>query len=90
MAALSGAIAVQAAQAPPTSALFDAGQLLKDLQTLSADDMQGRQVGTPGSAKARAYIVERFKAAGLSAYRAVCTSRSSPSPDAAPLSRSPA
>ena len=66
-AALLGAIAVQAAQAPKSD-LFDAGQLLKDVQTLSADDMQGRQVGTPGSEKARAYIVARFKAAGLSAY----------------------
>ena len=39
--------------------------LLADLKTLSADDMQGRQVGTPGGAKARAFVVERFKAVGL-------------------------
>lgn len=52
------------AQAPagkPKSALFDAPQLLKDLQTLSADDMQGRQIGTPGGEKARAYVVDRFQ-----------------------------
>ena len=45
------------------SALFDARQLLTDLQTLSADDMQGRQIGTPGGEKARAYVVERFQQA---------------------------
>ena len=47
------------------SQLFDAQQLLKDLEILSADDMQGRQVATPGGEKARAYVVERFKASGL-------------------------
>jgi Zn-dependent M28 family amino/carboxypeptidase len=53
--------AVTAQQPVPKSALFDAPQLLKDLQTLSADDMQGRQIGTPGGEKARAYVAERFQ-----------------------------
>jgi Zn-dependent M28 family amino/carboxypeptidase len=54
------------AQAPAVkSALIDAPQLLKDLEVLSADDMEGRQVGTPGGAKARAYVIERFKASGI-------------------------
>jgi Zn-dependent M28 family amino/carboxypeptidase len=52
-------------RAPRASTLFDAPQLLRDLQSLSSDDMQGRQVGTPGGEKARAYVVDRFKAAGL-------------------------
>ena len=47
------------------SDLFDATQLLRDLQILSADDMQGRRAGTPGGLKARAYVAERFKASGL-------------------------
>ena len=47
------------------SDLFDAKQLLRDLQILSADDMQGRRAGTPGGLKARAYVAERFKASGL-------------------------
>jgi hypothetical protein len=47
------------------SAAVDRMQLLKDLRTLSADDMQGREMGTAGSARARAYIIERFRAAGL-------------------------
>jgi len=49
----------------PQSKLIDAPALLRDLQTLSADDMEGRQVGTPGGAKARAFVIERFKALGI-------------------------
>jgi hypothetical protein len=70
--AAAGLTSVLAQQAPAgqataslKSALFDAQQLLKDLEILSADDMQGRQVATPGGEKARAYVVERFKASGL-------------------------
>jgi Zn-dependent M28 family amino/carboxypeptidase len=47
------------------SKLFDSRQLLDDLRVLSADDMQGRQAGTAGGEKARAYVVERFKASGV-------------------------
>ena len=43
----------------------DGAQLLHDLKTLSADDMQGRQAGTAGGARARAYVVSRFKASGI-------------------------
>jgi Zn-dependent M28 family amino/carboxypeptidase len=49
----------------PSSRVIDAKQLLRDDETLSADDMQGRGIGTPGGAKAREYIVARFKEAGL-------------------------
>jgi len=38
---------------------------LDDVRILSADDMQGRQTGTPGGAKARAYIKQRFAQIGL-------------------------
>ena len=38
---------------------------LDDVCILSADDMEGRGVGTPGGAKARAYIVKRFNEIGL-------------------------
>lgn len=47
------------------SRLIDAPQLLQDLKTLSADEMEGRKPDTQGSAKARAYIIERFKQSGL-------------------------
>ena len=42
--------------------------MLQDLQRLSADDMEGRAVGTPGGARARAYLLARFKAAGLAPF----------------------
>lgn len=40
-------------------------QLEADVRILSADDMAGRGSGTPGSARARAYLVERLKAIGV-------------------------
>src|SRR5262245_61605291 len=52
----------------PMSKTIDAPQLLLDLKSLSADDMQGRLVGTPGSAKAREYIIKRFKDSGISPF----------------------
>ena len=39
---------------------------LDDVRILSADDMEGRAPGTPGSEKARAYILSRFAEIGLS------------------------
>jgi Zn-dependent M28 family amino/carboxypeptidase len=57
------------AQQAPLRALqsdvINAPQLLGDLQILSADDMEGRRPGTPGNARARAYILERFKQSGI-------------------------
>ena len=49
----------------PTSRVINAAQLLLDVKTLSADDMQGRGVGAPGGLKARQYVAERFKKSGL-------------------------
>jgi len=40
-------------------------RLMTDLKVLAADDMEGRLVGTPGSQKARDYIVGRFEQEGL-------------------------
>ena len=51
--------------AAPRSTVLDAAQLLADARTLSADDMEGRAVGTPGGERARAYVVRRFKELGL-------------------------
>ncbi len=39
--------------------------LLSDLKALSSIDMEGRKTGTAGGLKARAYVVERFRAIGL-------------------------
>ncbi|MGH7555044.1 MAG: M20/M25/M40 family metallo-hydrolase [Longimicrobiales bacterium] len=38
---------------------------MRDVRVLSADSMEGRAVGSPGSAKARAYLVGRFAETGL-------------------------
>ncbi|MDQ3907346.1 MAG: M28 family peptidase [Acidobacteriota bacterium] len=56
--------------AAPRSNVIDSARLLRDVQTLSADDMEGRRTGTPGGAKARAYVVDAFKRAGLEHYGA--------------------
>ncbi|MDR6627855.1 M20/M25/M40 family metallo-hydrolase [Caulobacter segnis] len=63
-AALLFAIASLASAAPP--ALAGPGdKALEDVRILSADDMQGRAPGAPGSEKARAYILSRFAQIGL-------------------------
>ncbi|MEQ7156360.1 M20/M25/M40 family metallo-hydrolase [Brevundimonas aurifodinae] len=51
--------------APAASA--DYSQLIADLRTLSADDMEGRDTGAPGGERARAYIVGRLEALGIAA-----------------------
>jgi Zn-dependent M28 family amino/carboxypeptidase len=52
----------------PAPIVVDRGALLADLAALSADAMEGREAGTTGGARARAYLVERFKRAGLAAF----------------------
>jgi Zn-dependent M28 family amino/carboxypeptidase len=47
------------------SATIDGATLIRDLETLAADGMEGRLVGTPGSARAREFIVRRFKESGI-------------------------
>jgi Zn-dependent M28 family amino/carboxypeptidase len=43
-------------------------QAMTDVQILSADDMEGRAPSTPGSDKARAYIIERLTAIGTAPF----------------------
>ncbi|WP_395649918.1 M20/M25/M40 family metallo-hydrolase [Brevundimonas sp.] len=42
-------------------------QLMTDVRVLSADDMEGRDTGSPGGERARAYIVSRLEAIGIAA-----------------------
>lgn len=44
----------------PKSQVINAEKLLKDIETLSADDMQGRGIGTEGGLKAREFVAKRF------------------------------
>jgi Zn-dependent M28 family amino/carboxypeptidase len=46
-------------------ASIDAAALLADLSALSADDMEGRRAGSAAAARARAFIVRRFREAGI-------------------------
>lgn len=59
-----GAETAPAAPAEEAIAL-DAEKLLRDVRILSADSMEGRRVGTPGSARARAYLLSEFERIGL-------------------------
>lgn len=58
-------LAVALSAAPAHAAPRPGAHALDDVRILSADDMEGRGVGTPGGAKARAYIVKRFGQIGL-------------------------
>jgi Zn-dependent M28 family amino/carboxypeptidase len=60
----SAALAILLA-APAYAASKPGAHALDDVRVLSADDMEGRGVGTPGGAKARAHIVKRFNEIGL-------------------------
>jgi Zn-dependent M28 family amino/carboxypeptidase len=62
------ALALAAALLSPAAASPD--QLFDDVRILAADDMAGRLVGTPGSAKARAYLIGRMQAIGIEPYGA--------------------
>jgi hypothetical protein len=53
------------AQGRGPSALIDTAALLEDVRRLAADDMEGRRTDTPGGARARAYVVQRFRASGI-------------------------
>jgi hypothetical protein len=66
-AATAGALfAAVGLQSPATTApRIDRERLLTDLRVLSADDMEGRLVGTPGGARAREYVLERYDEARL-------------------------
>jgi Zn-dependent M28 family amino/carboxypeptidase len=49
----------------PVERVIDPQRLSDITRTLSSDEFEGRAPGTPGEAKAIAYLVEQFKAAGL-------------------------
>lgn len=49
----------------PTTVSVVSGPLLDDVRILSGDDMQGRDTGSAGGERARAYIVSRLEAMGV-------------------------
>ena len=63
---VSGCAAVPATGPTAPSAVAPvSSQLLEDVRILSADDMQGRDTGSEGGERARAYIVSRLEAMGV-------------------------
>jgi len=70
VSALLASAVLFAAQTPRPSTLIDSAALLNDLKVLSADDMQGRQVETPGGEKARKYVISRFTQSGIQPFGA--------------------
>lgn len=67
-AAIAGVALVAAAgsaQRPSARPTVDAAQVFRDVEKLAADDMEGRRVGSPGGQKAREYVLQRFKEAGV-------------------------
>ena len=49
----------------PTSKIIDGGRLLKDIEILSADDMEGRSADRSAMQKARDYVEKRFRESGI-------------------------
>ena len=56
-----------AADVPSAAApvAIDSTRLIRDISVLAHDSMEGRRVGTPGSARARAFLDDAFRARGL-------------------------
>lgn len=52
----------------PAFAQLDSVQLMKDVQTLSADKMEGRKAGTRGNRMAQFYLLDRFKQVPLQSF----------------------
>jgi hypothetical protein len=50
---------------PPQFPALDSARLMADLSALAADSMEGRRLGTPGGARARAYLLRAFARIGL-------------------------
>ena len=51
--------------AAPAAPLVDAGRLMADVQALSSPAMEGRLTGSDGGRRARAFILDRMRTAGL-------------------------
>lgn len=58
-------------KAATASKMLNSARLLRDIETLSADAMQGRGVETAGGAKAREYVLKRFQEAGIKPFNNV-------------------
>jgi peptidase M28-like protein/phosphodiester glycosidase len=53
------------AQAPSPVPALDSARLMADISALAADSMEGRRIGTPGGARARAFLIGALKRVGI-------------------------
>ena len=67
LSACMGGAPAEAPSAPAAPQPDRYAQLMQDLRILSADDMEGRHIGTPGGQRAREYLVGRYEALGIAA-----------------------
>lgn len=58
-------VRAQVPAAPPEPAALSAASLMATVRELSSDQYAGRGVGTPGGARARAWVRDRFHSIGL-------------------------
>ena len=58
-------LVVLAAAQPAPDSHFDGKSWWAHVKVIAADDMEGRETGSPGLRKAEAYVVEQLKQAGL-------------------------
>jgi hypothetical protein len=60
-AVLAGPLEPATIQPPTPTIAVDSARLMRDVEILAADGMEGRRTGTPAGARARAYVIQRFK-----------------------------
>ncbi len=60
------ALAAPLVAQPSRSPVFSGAELMASVATLASADMEGRRTGTAGNARARDWIVQQFRGAGLS------------------------
>ena len=60
---------VQGAQPAGSVPALDSARLMADISALAADSMEGRKIGTPGGARARALLIRAFIRIGLDPIR---------------------
>jgi Zn-dependent M28 family amino/carboxypeptidase len=54
---------------PQAVPVLDSARLIADISALAADSMEGRRIGTPGGARARAFLLREFAQIGLDPVR---------------------
>lgn len=59
------AVAACSTARPAAGPTVDAGRLLRHVESLAADSMQGRRTATPGAARARAYLLGELRRIGV-------------------------